>query len=107
MRLDLVEKDVILRGSGKVLDLATAFGLGLDSLTPQKAHAQLPDLTNLRAQLQHLFSSAPPSSASRLRDVMNKDDVLGFAKHVSLQLSCPRRQPQADQPNSLTEGLPV
>eukprot|EP00983_Pelagomonas_calceolata_P019021 598197-Pelagomonas_calceolata.AAC.1 len=50
------------------------------------------DLTNLRAHFQHLFSSAPPSRASRLRDFMNQDDVLGIAKHVSLQLSCPRRQ---------------
>eukprot|EP00983_Pelagomonas_calceolata_P003988 129712-Pelagomonas_calceolata.AAC.1 len=56
------------------------------------------DLTNLRAQFQHLFSSAPPSSASRFRDFMNQDDVLGLAKgwcgcrHVSLELSCPRRQ---------------
>eukprot|EP00983_Pelagomonas_calceolata_P059993 1146173-Pelagomonas_calceolata.AAC.1 len=38
------------------------------------------DSTNLRAQFQHLFSSAPPSSASRLRDFMNQDDVLGLAK---------------------------
>eukprot|EP00983_Pelagomonas_calceolata_P039279 1137111-Pelagomonas_calceolata.AAC.1 len=30
------------------------------------------DLTNLRTQFQHLFSSAPPSSATRLRDVMNQ-----------------------------------
>eukprot|EP00983_Pelagomonas_calceolata_P046751 1140326-Pelagomonas_calceolata.AAC.1 len=34
------------------------------------------------------------SSASRLRDFMNQDDVLGLANfvHVSLQLSCPCRQ---------------
>eukprot|EP00983_Pelagomonas_calceolata_P052497 1142864-Pelagomonas_calceolata.AAC.2 len=43
-------------------------------------------------QFQHLFSSAPPTSASRPRDFMNQADVLGLAKHVLLQLSCPRRQ---------------
>eukprot|EP00983_Pelagomonas_calceolata_P080729 1155278-Pelagomonas_calceolata.AAC.3 len=37
------------------------------------------DLTELRTQFQHLFSSAPPSSASRLKDFMNQDDVLGLA----------------------------
>eukprot|EP00983_Pelagomonas_calceolata_P129991 1161652-Pelagomonas_calceolata.AAC.9 len=53
-------------------------------------------------QFQHLFSSAPPSSASHLKDFMNQADGLGFAKFVTaclkccapflLQLSCPRRQ---------------
>eukprot|EP00983_Pelagomonas_calceolata_P069292 1150314-Pelagomonas_calceolata.AAC.8 len=33
----------------------------------------------LRTQFQHLFSSAPPSSASRLRDFMDQADVLGLA----------------------------
>eukprot|EP00983_Pelagomonas_calceolata_P085557 1156584-Pelagomonas_calceolata.AAC.9 len=32
------------------------------------------DLTGLRTQFQHLFSSAPPSSASRHRDFMNQAD---------------------------------
>eukprot|EP00983_Pelagomonas_calceolata_P039742 1137322-Pelagomonas_calceolata.AAC.5 len=41
--------------------------------------------TNLRAQFQHLFKSAPPStgSATRLRDLMNQADVLGLAQHLS------------------------
>eukprot|EP00983_Pelagomonas_calceolata_P074132 1152427-Pelagomonas_calceolata.AAC.1 len=51
-----------------------------------------PALTDLRTQFQRLFSSAPPGIAPRLRDFMNKADVLGFAKHVLLQLSCPRRE---------------
>eukprot|EP00983_Pelagomonas_calceolata_P025770 807141-Pelagomonas_calceolata.AAC.1 len=38
------------------------------------------DLTNFRAQLQHLFSSASPSSATRLKDFVNQADVLG---HIS------------------------
>eukprot|EP00983_Pelagomonas_calceolata_P023954 754136-Pelagomonas_calceolata.AAC.1 len=46
------------------------------------------------AQFQHLFNSANPSSASRLRDFMNQADVLG---HVLLQLSCSRRQVQGLQ----------
>eukprot|EP00983_Pelagomonas_calceolata_P050691 1142087-Pelagomonas_calceolata.AAC.11 len=50
------------------------------------------DLTEPRTQFQHLFSSAIPSSASRLRDFMNQAGVLELAKHVLLQLSCPRRQ---------------
>eukprot|EP00983_Pelagomonas_calceolata_P103699 1158940-Pelagomonas_calceolata.AAC.10 len=56
--------------------------------------AQDNDLTKLRTQFQHHFSSAPPNSGSRLRDFMNQADVLGLAKHVHilLQLSCPRRQ---------------
>eukprot|EP00983_Pelagomonas_calceolata_P088258 1157161-Pelagomonas_calceolata.AAC.14 len=39
------------------------------------------------------------SSASRLRDFMNQADVLGLAKHVLLQLSCPRRQSQPSSGN--------
>eukprot|EP00983_Pelagomonas_calceolata_P044829 1139466-Pelagomonas_calceolata.AAC.6 len=31
-------------------------------------------------------------SGVRLRDFKNQADVLGLAKHVLLQLSCPRRQ---------------
>eukprot|EP00983_Pelagomonas_calceolata_P038100 1136674-Pelagomonas_calceolata.AAC.5 len=73
------------------------------------------DLTNLRAQFQHLCSSAPSSSATRLRDFMNQADVLGLAKEpflnargllagagfsflffsqapFALHLSCPRRR---------------
>eukprot|EP00983_Pelagomonas_calceolata_P000719 26100-Pelagomonas_calceolata.AAC.1 len=55
------------------------------------------DLTDLRTQSQHLFSSAPLSSASRLRNFMNQADVLGLAMLVFactfvLQLSCPCRQ---------------
>eukprot|EP00983_Pelagomonas_calceolata_P074240 1152467-Pelagomonas_calceolata.AAC.6 len=46
------------------------------------------DLTELRTQFQHLFSSALPSSASRLRDSMNQDDVLGLTKFVSACLKC-------------------
>eukprot|EP00983_Pelagomonas_calceolata_P072513 1151755-Pelagomonas_calceolata.AAC.1 len=44
------------------------------------------------------FSSAAPSSASRLRDFMNQAGVLRLAnptgRHVLLQLSCPCRQVQ-------------
>eukprot|EP00983_Pelagomonas_calceolata_P092508 1157674-Pelagomonas_calceolata.AAC.4 len=46
------------------------------------------DLSELRTQFQHLLSSAPPSSASRLRDFTNQDDVLGLAKFVSARLKC-------------------
>eukprot|EP00983_Pelagomonas_calceolata_P041865 1138237-Pelagomonas_calceolata.AAC.8 len=46
-------------------------------------------LTTLRAQFQHLFSSAPPSSATRLRDFMNQADVLGLAKHISASAKLP------------------
>eukprot|EP00983_Pelagomonas_calceolata_P124266 1161088-Pelagomonas_calceolata.AAC.1 len=42
----------------------------------------------LHTQFQHLFSSAPPSSASRLRDFMNQAYVLGLAKSVSACLEC-------------------
>eukprot|EP00983_Pelagomonas_calceolata_P066805 1149221-Pelagomonas_calceolata.AAC.1 len=41
------------------------------------------DLTELRTQFQHLFSSAPPSSAARHRDFTNQAGVLGLAKFVS------------------------
>eukprot|EP00983_Pelagomonas_calceolata_P105861 1159175-Pelagomonas_calceolata.AAC.23 len=57
------------------------------------------DLTNLRAQFQHLFSSAPPSSASCFRDLMNQPDALGLAKNILLQLSCPCRQVQLYNPS--------
>eukprot|EP00983_Pelagomonas_calceolata_P047493 1140675-Pelagomonas_calceolata.AAC.1 len=52
------------------------------------------DLTELRTQFQLLFSSVPPSSASRLKNFMNQADVLGLAKfaHALLQLNCSRRQ---------------
>eukprot|EP00983_Pelagomonas_calceolata_P001374 46791-Pelagomonas_calceolata.AAC.3 len=35
------------------------------------------------AQFQHLFSSAPPSRATCLREFMNQANVLGLAKHIS------------------------
>eukprot|EP00983_Pelagomonas_calceolata_P072357 1151680-Pelagomonas_calceolata.AAC.4 len=55
------------------------------------------DSTNLRAQFQHLFNSATPSSATHLRDFMDQADVLGLANLCTslLQLSCPCRQPFA------------
>eukprot|EP00983_Pelagomonas_calceolata_P125495 1161215-Pelagomonas_calceolata.AAC.4 len=62
------------------------------------------DLTNLRAQFQHLFRSAPPSSTIRLGDFMNQADVSRLTKHPLRQLSCPCRQivsPAADQPESV------
>eukprot|EP00983_Pelagomonas_calceolata_P101671 1158722-Pelagomonas_calceolata.AAC.5 len=57
-------------------------------------HRPSQDLTEVCTHFQHLpvFSSVPPSSASRLRGFMNQADVLGLAKHIWLQLSCPRRQ---------------
>eukprot|EP00983_Pelagomonas_calceolata_P050602 1142050-Pelagomonas_calceolata.AAC.8 len=39
---------------------------------------------NLCTQFQHLFSSATPSSASRLRDLMDQADALGLAKKIGL-----------------------
>eukprot|EP00983_Pelagomonas_calceolata_P115540 1160211-Pelagomonas_calceolata.AAC.1 len=46
------------------------------------------DLANLRTQFQHLFNSAPPSSASRLREFGNQANILGIAKSVSACLKC-------------------
>eukprot|EP00983_Pelagomonas_calceolata_P003554 115914-Pelagomonas_calceolata.AAC.1 len=51
-------------------------------------HFLLLRLTELRIQFQQLFSSAPPSSASRLRDFVNQADVLELAKFVSACLKC-------------------
>eukprot|EP00983_Pelagomonas_calceolata_P071552 1151297-Pelagomonas_calceolata.AAC.1 len=48
---------------------------------------QAQDLTNLHAQFQHLFSSAPQNSATCLRDFMNQADVLGLAnEHGALHI---------------------
>eukprot|EP00983_Pelagomonas_calceolata_P061526 1146865-Pelagomonas_calceolata.AAC.7 len=57
------------------------------------------DLTNLHTHSQHLFDSATPSSASRLRGSMNQADVLGLAKLCTLllQLSCPCRKARIEE----------
>eukprot|EP00983_Pelagomonas_calceolata_P002558 85945-Pelagomonas_calceolata.AAC.1 len=48
------------------------------------------DLTNLCTQFQHLFSSAPPSSATRHRDCMSQADTLGLAKSVCPYVRMPK-----------------
>eukprot|EP00983_Pelagomonas_calceolata_P092967 1157726-Pelagomonas_calceolata.AAC.9 len=65
------------------------------SKTPVHAQNGLPTVPRAElGSLSTLFSSAPPSSATRLgiRDFMNQADVLGLAKHLLLQLRWPCRQ---------------
>eukprot|EP00983_Pelagomonas_calceolata_P065573 1148646-Pelagomonas_calceolata.AAC.1 len=57
----------------------------------------IPHLPCLFLDLWWRGLTAPPSSASRLRDFMNQADVLGLVKHVLFQLSCPRRQTYLNQ----------
>eukprot|EP00983_Pelagomonas_calceolata_P003608 117573-Pelagomonas_calceolata.AAC.1 len=45
------------------------------------------NLAYLCAQFQHLFSPAPPSSATRLRDFMDQADVIGLANFARLVFS--------------------
>eukprot|EP00983_Pelagomonas_calceolata_P015889 503709-Pelagomonas_calceolata.AAC.1 len=54
----------------------------------QDENKQQHQTTNLRAQFQHLFSSAPTSNASRFRDFMNQADVLDWTGLVTGMLGC-------------------
>eukprot|EP00983_Pelagomonas_calceolata_P081768 1155687-Pelagomonas_calceolata.AAC.6 len=67
-----------------------------DAISPARglcdAHYDVQD------EQHHLFSSAHPSSAPRLRDFVSQADVLRLDKHVLLQLSCPCRQRKGQLP---------
>eukprot|EP00983_Pelagomonas_calceolata_P023127 728488-Pelagomonas_calceolata.AAC.1 len=66
------------------LSLMNADRLGLSSRTSRKVSLSLFSLScsgkgQGNQAVPHLFSSAPPSSASRFGDFMNQADVLGLA----------------------------
>eukprot|EP00983_Pelagomonas_calceolata_P066321 1148981-Pelagomonas_calceolata.AAC.1 len=64
------------------------------------------DLINLRTQSQHPFSSAPPSSASRLRGLTTQAVVLGLAKVFALP-ALPVPPPTQAAAGATAAGVPA